>query len=272
MFDFNNFHILQDPYETQGAKNLAGLAGSFQIKSEQTQAPYSGASWMSGVPEGRSASAIPNMLGQNFSNMDPAMQGQVAGGIAGGVAGIVGGIVGGRARRQEQKAAKAELAQRQREYEGFEFKDPSAGMTNPFEDLTVNQQQAQFEAQQSQQGLASTLSGLQGAAGGSGIAALAQAMAGQQQQNIQRASASIGQQEQANQIARAQGQQNLEAQRSAGQQYVQQQEFGRTSTLLEAAAGRKMAADQARAQATQSIVGGVGELVGAGASLAMPGL
>ena len=40
MFDFNNFHILQEPYETQGAKNLAGLAGtgfvgndgSFQIK------------------------------------------------------------------------------------------------------------------------------------------------------------------------------------------------------------------------------------------------
>jgi len=208
----------------------------------------------------------------NFNQMTPEMQAQTAGGIAGGVAGIVGGIVGGKARRQEQKAAKAELAQRQREYEGFEFKDPSAGMTNPFEDLTVNQQQAQFEAQQSQQGLASTLSGLQGAAGGSGIAALAQAMAGQQQQNIQRASASIGQQEQANQMARAQGQQNLEAQRSAGQQYVQQQEFGRTSTLLEAAASRKMAADQARAQATQSIVGGVGELVGAGASLAMPGL
>jgi len=254
--------ITPQGYQLPGGFNPTSMGGSVNIPSPAASSTSTTAPPLN----------FAQKMGQNFSNMDPAMQGQVAGGIAGGVAGIVGGIVGGRARRQEQKAAKAELAQRQREYEGFEFKDPSAGMTNPFEDLTVNQQQAQFEAQQSQQGLASTLSGLQGAAGGSGIAALAQAMAGQQQQNIQRASASIGQQERANQMARAQGQQNLEAQRSAGQQYVQQQEFGRTSTLLEAAAGRKMAADQARAQATQSIVGGVGELVGAGASLAMPGL
>ena len=182
----------------------------------------------------------------------------------------IGSAFGGGKRRREQAEAKAELAQRKQAYETFEFKDPTAQMTNPFEDLTVNQQQAQFQAQQQQQGLASTLSGLQGAAGGSGIAALAQAMAGQQAQNLQAASASIGQQESANQMAAAQGAQNLQAARAQGQQYVQEQEFARTETLLGMSQQRKAAADAARAAATQDLVGGIGEAVG-GALGAMGG-
>ena len=185
--------------------------------------------------------------------------------IAAAAPGIIkaaGSLIGSKARKDEQAAAKAELAQRRQAYETFEFKDPSAQMTNPFEDLTVNQQQAQFQSQQQQQGLASTLSGLQGAAGGSGIAALAQAMAGQQSQNLQAAAASIGQQESANQMAAAQGAQNLQAQRAAGQQYVQEQEFGRTETLLGMSQQRKAAADAARAAATQDLVGGIAEAAG----------
>ena len=208
----------------------------------------------------------------NYSNMSPEMQAQTASGIAGGVAGILGGIVGGRARRQEQKAAKAELAQRQQAYESFQFENPYANMQNTFEDVTVNQQQAQFEAQQQQQALASTMSGMQQAAGSSGIAALAQAMAQQQSTNIQRAGASIGQQEQQIQMARA-GQagqiQQLQAQGTAAQQA---QEFGRTETLFGMSQQRKSQADEARRQATQSLIGGIGELAGSAASLAMPGL
>ena len=193
--------------------------------------------------------------------------------IAAAAPGIIkaaGSLIGSKARKDEQSAAKAELAQRRQAYETFEFKDPTAQMTNPFEDLTVNQQQAQFQSQQQQQGLASTLSGLQGAAGGSGIAALAQAMAGQQSQNLQAAAASIGQQESANQMAAAQGAQNLQAQRAAGQQYVQEQEFGRTETLLGMSQQRKAAADAARAAATQDLVGGIAEAAG-GALGAMGG-
>lgn len=185
--------------------------------------------------------------------------------IAAAAPGIIkaaGSLIGSKARKEEQESAKAELAQRRQAYETFEFKDPSAQMTNPFEDLTVNQQQAQFQAQQQQQGLASTLSGMQAAAGGSGIAALAQAMAGQQSQNLQAASASIGQQESANQMAAARGAQNLQAQRAAGQQYVQEQEFGRTETLLGMSQQRKAAADAARAAATQDLVGGIAEAAG----------
>lgn len=179
-------------------------------------------------------------------------------------------IVGGGKRRREQQAAKAEMAQRQSDYESFEFTNPADQMTNPFEDLTVNTQAANFAAQQQQQALAGTMSNLQGAAGSSGIAALAQAMAGQQAQNLQASAASIGQQEQANQVARAQGQQRLEAARAQGNQFVQQQEFDRQETLLGMSQQRKAAADAARAAATQDLVGGIAEAAG-GALGAMKG-
>ena len=208
--------------------------------------------------------------GYNFSQMSPEMQGEVAGGIAGGVAGILGGIVGGRARRQEQKAAKAELAQRQQAYESFQFTNPYANMQNTFEDITVNQQQAQFEAQQQQQALALTMSGMQQAAGSSGIAALAQAIAQQQSANIQRAGASIGMQEQQIQMQRASQESQIQQLQAQGAAQQQAQEFGRTETLFGMAQARKAEADQARRQATESLIGGIGELAGAAASLAMP--
>ena len=120
-------------------------------------------------------------------------------------------------------------------------------------------------AQQQQQGLAGALGQLQGAAGSSGIAALAQSLAQQQSRNLQAASASIGQQEAANQMARAQGQQSLERARAAGAQYVQEREFARTEDMYETAAQRKLAADEARKQATEGLVGGIANLaVGAG--------
>jgi hypothetical protein len=192
---------------------------------------------------------------------DPGAFGQIAQGLAG----IAGGIIGGGARRREQRAARTELADQRRAYEQFEFQDPTANMTNPFEDLTVNQQAAQFSAQQQQQALAGTLSGLQGAAGSSGIGALAQAIAQQQQQGFQASAADIGRQEQQNQLMRARGQQQLEQSRSRGAQYVQEREFGRTEDLFSIAASRKLAADEARKQATEGLIGGVGNLVvGAG--------
>ena len=81
--------------------------------------------------------------------------------------------------------------------------NPYANVTNAFEDLTVNTQAAEFTAQQQQQGLASTMQAMSGAAGGSGIAALAQSLAQQGQIASQQSSASIGQQEAANQRAAA---------------------------------------------------------------------
>jgi hypothetical protein len=211
----------------------------------------------------KSTSTLPTFgqkLGQ-VAKTDAGAFGQVAEGLAG----IAGGIVGGRARRQEQRAARAELQQQRSAYESFEFQNPYANMSNAFEDLTVNTQAADFAAQQQQQALAGTMGQLQQAAGSSGIGALAQALAQQQSQNLQAASASIGQQEAANQMARARGQQMLEQQRAAGAQYVQEKEFGRTQDLFNIAATRKAAADEARRQATEGLVGGIANVaVGAG--------
>ena len=136
--------------------------------------------------------------------------------IAEGLAGTIGGLVGGRARRREQRQARKELARQRQAYEEFQFQDPTAQMTNPFEDLRVSTQAADFQAQQQQQALAGTLAGLRGAAGSSGIAALAQTLAQQQSVNLQSAAANIGQQEAANQMARARGQQALESAQDRG--------------------------------------------------------
>ena len=203
--------------------------------------------------------------------MDPMMLAQAGAQAAGALTSIASGIIGGGARRREQRAAEQEY---RKEMAGFRRMDTSnlaAGMQNTFEDLTVNQQQAQFEAQQQQQGLANTLGAMQGAAGGSGIAALAQAMAGQQSANLQQASASIGQQEAANQMAAAKGAQRTQEMQYAGAEQARDLAQSKQTQLLGMAMERKGAADQARADATQAIVGGVGEFFGAGATAAAGG-
>lgn len=138
-------------------------------------------------------------------------------------------------------------------------------MQNTMEDLTVNTQQADFLAQQQQQGMANTMGALQGAAGGSGIAALAQAMSNQQAQNLQQASASIGQQEAGNQMAAAQQGAQMQQLQAQGEAAVQDKEQARTETLLGMSQQRVAAANEARAQATQQLIGGIGSVAGAAA-------
>ena len=115
-----------------------------------------------------------------------------------GLAGIAGGIIGGGARRREQRAAQKEMARSKARLMNLDTSNLAANMENPYEDLTVNTQAADFAAQQNQAALANTMDSLGGAAGGSGIAALAQTMANASAQQNQAAAASIAQQEQAN--------------------------------------------------------------------------
>jgi len=121
------------------------------------------------------------------------------------------------------------------EFDNFykDMKNPyeNMNMENLAEDLTVNQQQAEFEKQQAMQSEANIMQGMQGAAGGSGIAGLAQAMSNQSAQRAQRASASIGQQEAANQQARVAGAQDVQRRRE-----LQAQGQGQTAQLKAAGA------------------------------------
>ena len=137
---------------------------------------------------------------------------------------------------REGKAAEAEaqiaVDESRAAYEDFQFQNPYAGMENVYEDLTVNQQQAEFQRQTFQQQQANIMQGLQGAAGGSGVAALAQTMANQGQLQSQQISASIGQQEAMNQKLKAQGAGQVQMMEAQGEAMVQQAESGKISTLL----------------------------------------
>ena len=196
----------------------------------------------------------------------------------------------------EKKKQLAKLEEEKARYEGFEFENPYAQARNQFEDLentmedlTVNQQQAQFEAQQGAQQRSNIMESMRGAAGGSGIAALAQTMANQGQLATQRASASIGQQESANQRAAAaqagqiqtlerQGAESAQGLRLRGEEMVARQEADRQATLLgiqasmaggaaqAATAADQMALEtdiQARNQNTEAITSGIDQAGGA---------
>jgi len=146
-------------------------------------------------------------------------------------------------------AEKAKLDKQKAEYKKMKFTNPFANMENTFEDLTVNQQQAQFQAQQGSQQRANIMQNMKGAAGGSGIAGLAQVLANQGSLQTQQISASIGQQESRNQIAAAKGAAAIQTYDRQGQQWVQQAEMDRQATLLGMQMGQTTGANLASQQA-----------------------
>jgi hypothetical protein len=186
--------------------------------------------------------------------------------ILGGAVKAVGSLIGGGARRREQRAAREQLAARQASYESLDTSNPYKNITNTFENLTVNTQAADFAAQQSAQGAANIMNNLAAAAGGGGVAALAQSLANSQAQAAQQASAQIGAQEQRNQLLGAQGEQRRQQLVAAGERQSQKLEFEKQGTLLGMAQQRKAAADQARKDATDALVGGIAQ-VGMGAAM-----
>jgi len=144
-----------------------------------------------------------------------------------------------------QKEQQVKLDAQKKIYKDMEFTNPYD--ENVYEDLTINQQQAGFEKQMFQQSQADIMQNLKGAAGGSGVASLAQSLANQGQLASQRASASIGMQEAQNQKLKASGAQ----QKQAGEEKLQAQEMSRQSTLLGMEMG-EMAGARAGVQSAQA--------------------
>jgi len=147
-----------------------------------------------------------------------------------------------------QAIEQGKLEDQKREYKSMKFENPFSNMENVFEDLTVNQQQADFQSQQGNQQRANIMQGLKSAAGGSGIAGLAQAMANQGQIQTQRISASIGAQESRNQMASAKGASAVQNAERQGDQWVQQAKMDRQSTLLGMQMGQTTGANLAQQQ------------------------
>jgi len=149
-----------------------------------------------------------------------------------------------------QKEQQAKLDKQKDIYRQFKFQNPYEGiqnyyegMENTMEDLTVNTQQAEFQMQRGAQQRSNVMQALRGAAGGSGIAALAQSLANQGVLQAAQVSAQIGQQERQNQLAAAQtgmqlqmaerqGMSAADMARRGGDAMVQQAEMSRQSALL----------------------------------------
>lgn len=198
------------------------------------------------------------------------------------LSGIGGAISAGKQKRiaeRRERKAREEMQVQKEIYANMDISNPFANLQNQYknmentaEDLTVNQQQAQFEQDSFQRSQANIMAGMRGAAGSSGIGALAQSLAQQGQIAAQRSSVSIGRQEAANerqksvQAGRLQemerrGQANVDQMRAQGEQIAQQRNLDRTGTLLGMAQSETTAymeqAQQAQQAKWDSITSGI---------------
>jgi hypothetical protein len=191
------------------------------------------------------------------------MAGLLAAAAISGGAKIIGSLIGGGKRRREAKRAQAELNARKAAFENFQFTNAYKGLENVAEDLTINQDASIFQAQQTDAALAQSM---QAAVVSGGAAGGAQAIAQAALQSKRGISADIARQEQANQMASVNQAAKLQQLEAQGEEDIQSQRYLQQGELLNMAAGRKAAADAARARSTQMLVGGIGEIAGGVAS------
>jgi len=218
------------------------------------------------------------LFGSNDPNVNQAFVGTLMaiGGIAKGLAGY---DWGGK-RRKALAKSRAAFEKQKDVYRGLDtsnafadIKNKYEGMENAFEDLTVNTQQAQFEKQMFQQSQANTLQSLRGAAGGSGIAGLAQAMSNQAMTQAQKTSAAIGKQEAQNKLLAAQQASKIDQLERAGADSTQQliakgeltsmqMEQSKQATLLGMDAQSVQGAQAAVQAGNQMMMSGISDVIG----------
>ena len=197
--------------------------------------------------------------------------------ISAGV-GLVGALSGSKAKKAAEKKAaeaKAEMDRQKAKYATLDTSNPYADYENQmaenvYEDITVNKQQAEFQRAQQEQQRANIMQNLQGAAGGSGIAALAQQLANQGSIEARQTAASIGQQEAANQKLQAQGElivqqgeQAAQAKRFEGEIMSRDMERNKIMTLMGMSQSEMAAHNQKAAQAEALMWSGAGDVGGA---------
>jgi len=180
--------------------------------------------------------------------------------VQGGL-GIASGIIGAQQRRREQADAREQYEAALRQYRQQDLSNPYQNMENVYEDLTVNLQAADYQREQQAQGLSNIMAQTQAAAGGSGIASLAQALANQQAQGAQQLSAQLGTQEAQNIAAERQMAGQLQGMEREGEMISRGLKREQYSTELGMGQQRLAAANMARQQATQALMGGIGSAV-----------
>ena len=176
---------------------------------------------------------------------------------------IDGGIREKKARKAAEKAQR-EIDKQKAMFASLDTSNPYANMENTMEDLTVNQQSAEFMKQQQMQSQANILDQLRSSAGGSGIAALAQTLANQGNLAAQKASADIAKQEQANQTAERQEASKLQSLEREGELISRQAEAGKIQSLLGLAADEKSNQLAAQSAARGDMFEGISDIGQAG--------
>ena len=190
--------------------------------------------------------------------------GAAAVGVGAGVAKAISGAKQKKRARAEEAKAKAEMQKQKQAFSQLDTSNPYANMEYTMEDLTVNTAEADFMRQQQQENQANIMQQMKGAAGGSGVAALAQTLANQGSMDAQKAAISIGKQEQSNQMAERQMAANLQSQERQGEIMSRDMERNKVSTLLGMAQSETAAAGQKVAAADQKMWSGI---TGAASSL-----
>ena len=176
---------------------------------------------------------------------------------------IDGGIRAKKARKAAEKAQR-EIDKQKAMFASLDTSNPYANMENTMEDLTVNQQSAEFMKQQQMQSQANILDQLRSSAGGSGIAALAQTLANQGNLAAQKASADIAKQEQANQMAERQEASKIQGLEREGELISRQAEAGKIQSLLGLAADEKSNQLAAQSAARGDMFEGISDIGQAG--------
>jgi len=187
-------------------------------------------------------------------------------GVASGVAGFFGARKDKKEAQRAKAAAQAELNKQKAAFNNLDTSNPFLGMENTMEDLTINQKEAELINQQGQQQRANIMDNMRGAAGGSGIAALAQQMAQSGQLASQKSAASIGQQEAANQKLAAQEAGRIQSKEREGEVLSREMESNKVSTLLGMAQGDLAGAREQEAAAKAAQWDAVGNIAGSAMS------
>ena len=184
-----------------------------------------------------------------------AVAGVVSAGV--GVAKAIQGGVQAKKAKEDAKKAKIELEKNKDMFSNLDTSNPYQNLENTMEDLTVNKQAAEFQKEQSMQNQANIMQQMRGAAGGSGIAALAQSMAQQGSMDAQKASAGIGQQEAANQKAERTMAGSIQMKEREGDMQSRNMQFGKVSSMMGMSAGELVGAQQRQQAGQEAMMEGI---------------
>lgn len=183
-------------------------------------------------------------------------------GVAAGAAEAISGGVKKKRAKEDAAEARKQMEAEKEKYAAMDTTNLYANMENTMEDLTVNQEEAQFMKQQQQQNQANIMANMKASAGSSGIAGLAQALANQGSLDAQKAAVSIGKQEAANQKAERAEASRLQGLDIKGQYGQRQDELDKISTFMGMASADVASAEARKAAADEQMWSGISGAVG----------